>query len=181
MNRVAQATRTVLATQYRAGITQLAPRLIHHHRHRIRQVHAAAVRHHRNTNFLLGWQGIQNGGRQAAGFRTKHQIIPVLIAYGAVRWRAFGGQGEHALWFFGSQKRGVIVMTNDGEQSHEFEVLDPKGETVGEIGETEPGKRGEATITFAKPGTYTYQCILEDAATHKEHSAFGMKGRFTVS
>jgi uncharacterized cupredoxin-like copper-binding protein len=89
----------------------------------------------------------------------------------------------HDLKLDGLRRGDVVrfVMTNDGEQSHEFEVLDPKGETVGEIGETEPGKRGEATITLAEPGTYTYQCILEDAATHKEHAAFGMRGRFTVS
>lgn len=72
-------------------------------------------------------------------------------------------------------------MTNAGDQQHEFEVLGPDGEAVGEVEAVDPGKSGSATITFAEPGTYTYQCILADPATGKQHSMLGMKGTFDVA
>jgi plastocyanin len=71
-------------------------------------------------------------------------------------------------------------MLNEGTQPHEYEVLDPAGDAIGEIAGVERGKRGAATITFGKAGRYTYQCILKDAASGKEHSRLGMKGTFTV-
>ena len=45
-----------------------------------------------------------------------------MIAYGAVRGRAFGGQGEHALRLLCFQKRGVIVMANNGGK---FMIIQP--------------------------------------------------------
>ena len=72
-------------------------------------------------------------------------------------------------------------MINKGTQAHEFEVLDPAGDAIGEIASVEPGEDGAATITFEAAGRYTYQCILEDAATGMEHTTFGMKGTFTVA
>lgn len=71
-------------------------------------------------------------------------------------------------------------MTNGGTQDHEFEVLDPNGEPIGEVAAIAPGKTGGATITFGEAGTYTYQCILEDAKTHKGHEELGMTGTFEV-
>jgi plastocyanin len=81
-------------------------------------------------------------------------------------------------------KKGDTVrfeMKNSGTQPHEFEVLAPDGDSVGEVAEVAPGKTGGATITFTEDGTYTYQCILVDTASNMEHSAMGMKGTFTVS
>lgn len=72
-------------------------------------------------------------------------------------------------------------MTNSGDQPHEFEVLDPGGEAIGEVGATEPGKTGGATMTFAAPGKYTYQCILIDPKTGKKHTMLGMVGDFSVA
>ena len=72
-------------------------------------------------------------------------------------------------------------MTNTGDQPHEFEVLDPGGEAIGEVGATDPGETGGATMTFAAPGKYTYQCILIDPATGKKHSMLGMAGTFSVA
>lgn len=74
-----------------------------------------------------------------------------------------------------------FVMTNDGTQPHEFEVLDPDGEAVGEVAAVDPGETGGATITFETAGTYTFQCILIDPATNKRHSMLGMSGTFDVS
>jgi len=74
-----------------------------------------------------------------------------------------------------------FVMTNEGEQPHEFEVLDPDDEPIGEVAATNPGDTGGATMTFEAPGVYTYQCILVDPDTGKPHSELGMIGTFEVS
>lgn len=72
-------------------------------------------------------------------------------------------------------------MANLGEQPHEFEVLDPDDEAVGEVAGTRPGESGGATMTFVSPGVYTYQCILVDPATDKPHTELGMIGTFEVA
>jgi len=72
-------------------------------------------------------------------------------------------------------------MVNDGEQPHEFEVLDPDGEAIGEVAATEVGATGGATLTFETSGTYTYQCILIDADTNQPHTDLGMIGTFDVA
>lgn len=72
-------------------------------------------------------------------------------------------------------------MTNKGTQQHEFEVLDPDGEAVGEVAAMDPGATGGATITFDEPGEYTYQCILVDPDTDQQHDSLGMTGTFEVA
>jgi plastocyanin len=72
-------------------------------------------------------------------------------------------------------------MNNAGEQAHEFEVLDPDGEPIGEVAATNPGESGGATMTFTAPGVYTYQCILVDPDTGKPHTELGMIGTFDVA
>ena len=72
-------------------------------------------------------------------------------------------------------------MANEGAQPHEFEVLDPDGEAVGEVAATAAGSSGGATISFDGSGTYTYQCILVDPDSGKEHTELGMIGTFEVS
>ena len=74
-----------------------------------------------------------------------------------------------------------FVMTNAGEQPHEFEVLDPDGEPIGEVAATNPGESGGATMTFTAPGVYTYQCILVDPETNRPHTELGMTGTFDVA
>jgi len=71
-------------------------------------------------------------------------------------------------------------MTNRGEQAHEFEVIDPSGEPIGEVASMDPGASGGATISFDDAGEYVYQCILVDPATEKPHTELGMKGTFEV-
>ena len=66
-------------------------------------------------------------------------------------------------------------LENKGAEEHEFEVLKPDGDALGEVEGTAPGKSGEAYMTFSEAGTYTYQCILNG------HDAKGMKGTFTVT
>ena len=72
-------------------------------------------------------------------------------------------------------------MTNSADQPHEFEVLDPSGEAVGEVAAVAPGETGGATITFAEAGTYRYQCILVDEASGKKHTDLGMEGELDVA
>jgi len=72
-------------------------------------------------------------------------------------------------------------MTNAGSQAHEFEVLDPDGEAIGEVASTEAGASSGATLTFASPGVYSYQCILVDENTGKPHTELGMTGTFEVN
>jgi plastocyanin len=74
-----------------------------------------------------------------------------------------------------------FVMKNAGEQPHEFEVLDPEGEPIGEVAATNPGESGGATMTFTAPGVYTYQCILVDPETSRPHTELGMTGTFDVA
>jgi len=72
-------------------------------------------------------------------------------------------------------------MTNSGDQPHEFEVLNPDGDAVGEVAAVEPGETGGAVITFEDAGSYTYQCILVDPETDQKHSEMGMTGMFEVA
>ena len=65
-------------------------------------------------------------------------------------------------------------MKNTGTVEHEFEVLLPDGEALGEIGPTKPDKAGKVTLRFDKPGTYRFVCDIED------HQARGMAGTFIV-
>jgi plastocyanin len=74
-----------------------------------------------------------------------------------------------------------FVMTNTGEQPHEFEVLDPNDEPIGEVAATNEDESGGATMTFESPGVYTYQCILVDPASGKPHTELGMTGTFEVT
>lgn len=71
-------------------------------------------------------------------------------------------------------------MANAGSQPHEFEVIDPSGEAIGEVEATEAGERGSATLQFEGSGTYTYQCILVDPDSGEPHTALGMEGTFEV-
>jgi plastocyanin len=74
-----------------------------------------------------------------------------------------------------------FVMDNAGGQAHEFEVLDPDGEPIGEVAATDSGGSGGATMTFTAPGVYTYQCILVDPTTNQPHTELGMTGTFDVA
>ncbi len=72
-------------------------------------------------------------------------------------------------------------MTNSGDQPHEFEVLNPSNEPIGEVAAVAAGGSGGATVTFDEAGTYRYQCILVDPASEKAHTDLGMVGTFEVS
>lgn len=51
---------------------------------------------------------------QAACFRAEHQIIAILIAYGAVARRTFRGEGKQALGIFCFKERAIVMMTRNG-------------------------------------------------------------------
>jgi uncharacterized cupredoxin-like copper-binding protein len=71
-------------------------------------------------------------------------------------------------------------LSNKGVENHEFEVLDPSGEAIGEVVEIGPGKEGKATMEFKEAGSYSYQCLIEapDGVQHKDK---GMQGSFEVA
>ncbi len=66
-------------------------------------------------------------------------------------------------------------LINDGKEKHEFEVVGPDGETVGEVEPVDPGKTGDTVIEFKHAGTYRYECHIAD------HHERGMHGEFSVS
>jgi plastocyanin len=71
-------------------------------------------------------------------------------------------------------------LSNKGKERHEFEVLGPDGEAIGEIEGIKPTQKEEAVFDFAEAGTYTYQCLLK-TADGREHDTLGMKGTFEVA
>jgi len=80
-------------------------------------------------------------------------------------------------------KKGEAIefeLDNKGQERHEFEVLGPDGEAIGEIAGITPGSKGEAVFTFADAGTYTYQCLLK-TADGRRHNSLGMTGTFGVA
>ena len=108
-------------------------------------------------------EGGSQGGAAAVATR-EHKLDAVDFKFEGLD--AFVGKAEETVEFY---------LTNRGTQRHEFEVLGPDGKAVGEVEPVEAGKTGEAKITFAGPGTYTYQCDIED------HKAKGMAGSFAVT
>jgi plastocyanin len=66
-------------------------------------------------------------------------------------------------------------VRNNGGTTHEFDVLDADGTSLGGSGHLAAKKAGEAVVTFEKAGTYTYLCRVDS------HDKAGMKGTFTVS
>jgi plastocyanin len=71
-------------------------------------------------------------------------------------------------------------LDNKGHENHEFEVLAPDGEAIGEIAAVSPGTKDEAVFEFTEAGTYTYQCLLKNDAGIP-HDTLGMKGTFEVA
>lgn len=67
-----------------------------------------------------------------------------------------------------------FTLSNAGMMDHEFEVLKPNGDALGEVGPTKPGKTGQVILTFDAPGTYEFVCGIDD------HETRGMKGTFAI-
>ena len=113
---------TALTSENGARIPHLAPGFIHHHGHGVRQVHAAAVRHHRNTDFLLSGQGVQNrGGRPRVSGQTSDSRL-----HGSSRRCAracLWSSGQTCALAFAFQKRGVIMMAN---HRGKFMIIQPR-------------------------------------------------------
>lgn len=71
-------------------------------------------------------------------------------------------------------------LVNKGKERHEFEVLGPDGNAIGEIAAIKPTQTDEAVFEFNEAGTYTYQCLLK-TADGREHKDLGMTGTFDVA
>jgi uncharacterized cupredoxin-like copper-binding protein len=67
--------------------------------------------------------------------------------------------------------KGTVVfkVTNKGQLPHDFKIAGKKTALI------KPGKTVSLTVTFAKTGSYAYQCTVPG------HAAAGMKGVFKVS
>jgi uncharacterized cupredoxin-like copper-binding protein len=120
-------------------------------------------------------------GQKGDGIRTEITVAGTATTLAAAdRTVAVEGYdfGYHGMMDF-SAKVGETVeftLTNTAtDQQHEFEVTGPDGTVIGEVGPTDPGKTGTVVLSFAKPGTYEYECGITD------HADQGMKGTFTVS
>jgi uncharacterized cupredoxin-like copper-binding protein len=62
----------------------------------------------------------------------------------------------------------TFKVTNKGHVPHNFQINKKKTAMLS------PGKSATLTVTFAKKGTYAYECTVPG------HAALGMKGTFTV-
>ena len=62
----------------------------------------------------------------------------------------------------------TFKVTNKGHVPHNFQINKKKTAMLS------PGKSATLTVTFAKKGTYGYECTVPG------HAALGMKGTFTV-
>jgi len=72
----------------------------------------------------------------------------------------------------------LFTVKNVGSAEHEFEVIGPDGEPVGQVG---PFKRGVTKTLAVKlaPGKYVVQCLVSEGA--KNHAQLGMKNDLTVT
>ena len=72
-------------------------------------------------------------------------------------------------------ERIEFKLTNEGTIEHEFEVIGPDGDDLGEVGPTAPGETGEVVLSFTETGKYTYKCGIDD------HAGKGLQGTFEVT
>ncbi|HUP84121.1 MAG TPA: hypothetical protein VM143_00515 [Acidimicrobiales bacterium] len=71
----------------------------------------------------------------------------------------------------------LIKASIKGSNTHELELVDANGKTIGEI---PPFEAGTATGTFVLvPGTYTVQCTIKEGA--RTHADLGMRRTITVT
>ena len=84
---------------YAACETVLSPCFKQNDGDGIGKIHAPAVGHHRQADFLSGRQAVENFGWQAARFGTKQQHVAFAEGNFVGAGRAFGGQRENAAAF----------------------------------------------------------------------------------
>ena|SRR5436190_13212928 len=71
-----------------------------------------------------------------------------------------------------------FIVKNAGTEKHEFEILGPDGKDVSEIPSFDAGTTKNLAVEL-KPGTYTFQCLLEKDG--KTHASLGMTTKYTVT
>ena len=73
-----------------------------------------------------------------------------------------------------------FVLSNNGKERHEFEVLGPDGKAIGEIAGIKGERTGSAVFVFKDAGTFTYRCMLttRDGRLHRD---LGMRGTLDVA
>ncbi|HLF41159.1 MAG TPA: hypothetical protein VI854_06750 [Acidimicrobiia bacterium] len=86
---------------------------------------------------------------------------------------AFEGPGE------AKGPKLFFTADNSGSEDHELEVLDSRGEALGEIEAFPPGGEAEPLAVVAEPGTYTLQCFLE-TKDGRRHRDLGMVAELVV-
>jgi len=56
----------------------------------------------------------------------------------------------------------TFVVSNNGEENHEMQVLDGDGRRIDQTGEISPGGTDEVTVTFEEAGPYRLICDIDD-------------------
>ncbi len=66
-------------------------------------------------------------------------------------------------------------VTNDGEVTHEMQVLTGDAKTLGRTPEIPPSQQGTVTVTFEEAGVYQVICDIDD------HLSRGQRAQFEVT
>jgi uncharacterized cupredoxin-like copper-binding protein len=69
----------------------------------------------------------------------------------------------------------TFVLTNEGRDVHEMQLLDDQGRQLGAVPAIAPGDRGELTYRFERPGVHQIICDIED------HLTLGQRRFFEVA
>ena len=67
-----------------------------------------------------------------------------------------------------------FVVTNEGELTHEMQVLDADGKLLSRSAEIPPGETGSVTVTFQSEGVFQAICDIDD------HLSRGQRVQFAV-
>lgn len=109
---------------------------------------------------------VTGGGGTASRAAYDREVVVTAKDYAFTGLAAFTAKAGERIEF---------KLDNQGAVQHELEVLGPDGTKIGEVGPTDPGKRGEVILELKSAGTYTYLCGIGD------HETRGLKGTFTVT
>jgi uncharacterized cupredoxin-like copper-binding protein len=66
----------------------------------------------------------------------------------------------------------TFVLTNQGSEPHEMQLLDERGRQLGAVPAIAPGTRGELTYRFERAGVHQIICDIEDHLTLGQRKFF---------
>jgi uncharacterized cupredoxin-like copper-binding protein len=71
----------------------------------------------------------------------------------------------------------TFVLTNQGTEIHEMQLLDERGRQLGAVPAIAPGDRGELTYRFERAGVHQIICDIEDHLTLGQRKFFEVAAR----